>query len=105
MENLCLVLAKKYDIHVCQDNAVELEGYHRIPLEVHEPITDIGPLTSLVASHGFRLVSENDASCNLKLYLQTDAAGSRWLAKVLSILIHCFLLFVATYLLLIKLKV
>lgn len=104
MENISLILAKKYDIHVCQDNAVELEGYHRIPLEVHEPIADMGRLTSLTAMHGFRLVSENDANCNLKLYLQSNYTRHGVWAKLLQILVHCTLFLLSSYLLLIKLK-
>ena len=74
MEALTLVLDKKFGIYVCEDKTVVLDGSVRIPVQVHNELPDIGKLTSLVEKHGYRLVSENDGSDNLNLYLQSKTS-------------------------------
>ena len=71
MEALTVALDKKFGIYVCEENTVVLDGSIRVPIQVHSELPDIGKLTKVVERYGYRLVSENDGSDNLNLYLQT----------------------------------
>ena len=80
MEALTLALDKKFGIYVCEDKTVVLDGSIRIPVQVHNELPDIAKLTSVVQKYGYRLVSENDGSDNLNLYLQSETvfAGDKY---------------------------
>ena len=109
-QELALVLQKKYDIYFCTSDMMVLDGCVRIPVEVHDPISDMAWFTQTVEKFGYRVITENDQDDNLKLYLQSLSSGHRtnaylkWWWEILLGFLFIGFFMVALYLLLLKLR-
>ena len=103
MDALALVLSKKYDIYVCHENTIKLNGCRRIPLNIHSRIPDYGELSRVVNRFGYVLISENDASDNLVLFVQSKTRSTAF-RQMLYIVLNSTMLFLAIYFALAKLK-
>lgn len=105
MDAISIVLEKKFDIYVCQEDIVEFDGYVRIPLNVHNRLPDIRQLAATAIQHGYFIVSENDGDDNLRLYLQSKPRSIVKLCHNFTVtLFNILLLILSIYSLLVKLK-
>lgn len=105
MDELKVVLEKKFEIYIVEEDIEELEDYDRIPLEIHDPIRDLGLVMSTVEKYGFCLISDMDSNNHVKLFLRTNfKRQGKTLWKLMLLLLHCIVLVLCLYILLIKLK-
>lgn len=103
MDELRVVLEKKYEIYVIEEETEELEHYDRIPVELHDPIRDLSQVMATVEKYGFCLISDIDSGGNVKLFLRSNFQRNSRFLKYLLVLLHLALILTSTYLLLIKL--